>query len=392
MINRRIKNIKPSATLAVKAAATKLKAEGKKIYDLSCGEPDIDTPEYIKLAAYEAMKNGKTKYTDVAGILELREALAKKFKNDNSISCDAGSVVVTNGGKQAIYTALDVTLEEGDEVIISTPYWVSYPPMVEMCHGTPVIVECSADEGYKLTPKALEKSITPKTKMLIINSPSNPTGAMYTKDEMSALAKVLEKKNILILSDEVYEKIVYGNVPFNSFLQAAPQLADRTITINAFSKSYSMTGWRVGYATGPKEIISAMGKHVSQVTSNVNTPSQYAAIAALNGPESFFKTMNDNFLRRLDMAISLINGCKRLSIPVKPQGAFYLPVRIDPLINEKLVTGSTQFTTILMEKTGVAGVPGIEFGDDGMFRIATATSDEILKEGVTRICELASSL
>lgn len=391
-LNSRIQQIKPSATLAVKAKATELKRQGREVIDLSCGEPDIDTPEHIKEAMCDALRKGKTKYTDVAGILELRSALSNKFKNENQIDADPSSVVITNGGKQALYELFDVILNEGDEVIVPAPYWVSYPPMIEMCRGNSVIVRCGIDTDYKITPEALERALAPTTKAIILNSPSNPTGMGYSAEELKALGEVLKRHHALIISDEVYEKVVFKGYKFTSFAAANPDLAERTITINAFSKSFSMTGWRVGYATGPKAIIQSMAKHQSQTTSNINTPAQYAAIAALEGPTEFLKEAVENFERRTDVALHLVKDAKGIDVPKRPDGAFYLFLRLDELKEKGLISGSTEFATQLMEKAGVAVVPGIEFGDDGAVRISTAASDETVKNGVQKICEFAESL
>lgn len=393
VLNKRIQKIQPSATLAVKAAANKLIAQGKKIYNLATGEPDIDTPQFIKDACITALNDGNTKYTDVPGIIELREALAEKFTKENEITTSASEVIVTNGGKQALYAAMDVILEDGDEVIIPAPYWVSYPQMVEMCHGVSVIVKCGVKDNYKLTPEALENAITPKTKMLILNSPSNPTGVMYSKEEMIALGEVIKAHNIFVLSDEVYEKITFGDVEFISFANAVPALKDKTITINAFSKAFSMTGWRIGYATATKEIVSAMNKHQSQITSNISSFSQYGALAAIrSNSDEFFKEMSKNFKKRFELCYSISKESNLLDVPVKPDGAFYLFLRIDKLIETGKIKNSTEFSTLVMEKAGVATVPGVEFGDDGAIRLATATSEEILKSGMSSIVEFVNGL
>jgi len=392
LLNTRITKIKPSATLAVKAAANARKAAEKDVFDLSTGEPDFDTPESVKEAAFKAIRSGKTKYTEVGGIPELRSALAEKLTNENGIPTAVDSVIVTNGGKQAIYEAFDVTLEPGDEVIVPAPFWVSYPPMVEMCSGVPVIVNCSEESDYKITPEQLRAALTPKTRMVILNSPSNPTGMAYTEQEFQALGEVLKGSEALIMSDEVYEKVLFSGSRLISFAKAVPELAARTITINAFSKSYSMTGWRVGFATGPKEIIQAMIKHQSQTTSNVKTAGQYAGVAALKEPAEFFTKMAEAFERRVLMAMDIIATSPYLSVRKRPDGAFYLFVRIDKVIQAGTISGSTQFAGRLMEETGVAAVPGVEFGDDGAIRLAVATSEQIIQEACQRLCQFTAGL
>lgn len=387
-VNSRLKRVKPSETLAVKARAAELIAQGRSIIDLSTGEPDIDTPQHIKDAASDALKRGKTKYTAVPGIPELRSAIAKKLTDENGLHVDANSVIVTNGGKQAIYSFFDCVLEPGDEVVIIAPYWVSYPAMVELCGGKPVVVTTRAEDGFKISPQALAGVMTSRTRCVIVNSPSNPTGVTYSKQELAALGAVIATSNALILSDEVYEKIVFGDFQFSSFVQACPALESRTVTVNAFSKSYSMTGWRVGYAAGPKEIIAAMGRHQSQTTSNVCTASQYGALAALNGSHDFIKAMLINFERRFAVAIETLNTTPGLRIHRRPEGAFYLFVDASRFFADKLVPGvnnSAGLANYLLEAAGVAVVPGEAFGDDRSFRISVAASDENVREGVRRI-------
>lgn len=387
-LNKIIKALKPSATLAVKAKAMELKAQGKDIIDFSTGEPDFDTPQFIKDAALKAMNEGKTKYTEVPGIKPLREAIAKKFSDQNGIPTKAENVIVTNGGKQAIHEIFQVMLEPGDEILVISPYWVSYPDMALLAGATSKIIQTKPENGYKLTPAELRNSITSKSKILILNSPSNPTGAAYTKEELKNLGTVISESNLFVLSDEVYEKVVYGNFAFTSFAAACPELIDRTITVNAFSKAYSMTGWRVGYATGPAEVIKSMSKFQSQTTSNVNSVSQWAALAALQGPQDFFADMNKAFWARIQLAVDIIEKTPGLSIACLPEGAFYLFIRIDEIIGQgKRFKGSVDFCNFILEQAGVAAVPGIEFGDDGAFRISVATSTEILNKGLSRIQE-----
>lgn len=384
--NKLIKQLKPSATLAIKAKSLELKAQGKDIVSLSAGEPDFDTPDHIKAGAIKAMEAGKTKYTAVPGIPELRSAIAKKISKENSIPCEANNVIVSNGGKQAIYEALQVCLEPGDEVLVVSPYWVSYPDMVTLVGATPKVINTTADNSYKLQAEDLKNAISDKTKMLILNSPSNPTGAAYSKEELQALGAVIKDSNILVISDEVYEKITYGNFKFHSLAAAVPEIAENVITINAFSKAYSMTGWRVGYAIANTEIISAMSKLQSQTTSNVNTIAQYAALSALEGPQDFFKDMNKKFWDRMQKAIEMIEAIPGLSIASVPEGAFYLFIRIDELIeNDARFSGSEDFCAFLLETVGVAVVPGIAFGDDKAFRISVSLDDETIVSGLSRI-------
>ncbi len=392
LTNKKINSINESATLAVKTKANELKAKGREILDLGCGEPDIDTPEHIKEAARTALAQGKTKYTAVAGIPELREGIAKKFTEYNGIPTKASNVVITNGGKQAIYAAFDTTLEPGDEVIVPAPYWVSYTDIVTLASGRPVVLKTKPENGYKLTPAELKAALTPKTKWFIMNSPSNPTGAAYSEAEQRALADVLTPTSAMILSDEVYERVTFGEFKAVSFAKAAPSLASRTLTVNAFSKSYSMTGWRVGYATGPTEIIAAMIKHQGQSTSNVCSISQYAALAALHGSHDFIPQMNRNFERRIDMVIGMIEKSKGLTVASKPEGAFYLFVRIDALLKSGKVSGSADFSTKLLDKMGVAVVPGAPFGDDAAFRLSVSGPENELKLAVQKIVELVDSM
>ena len=393
--NARAGRLKPSETLAVKARANELKAQGVNVIDLSCGEPDIDTPEHIKEGARKALKDGKTKYTDVTGIKELREAIANKLKKENGIDGDATTVIVTNGGKQALEQVFEVMLEPSDEVVIPAPYWVSYIPMVELPGGKPVIARSRPENGFKLTPAELEKALTPKTKAVIINSPSNPTGAAYTQAELSALGKVIAKSNALVVSDEIYEKVTYGNFKFVSSVQAMPELKDRIITVNGFSKAYSMTGWRLGYATGPKDIISAMGRYQSQTTSNVCSIAQYAALAAFDGSHDFLPKMVQSFDNRINMALGIIEQIPGLRVMCKPEGAFYLFIRFEELAKAKSVPqtkSSAAFVNYILETAGVAAVPGEAFGDDFAFRISVAASDDSIKAGLEKIADAVAKL
>lgn len=388
-INEKIKVIKPSATLAVKTKVNQLKAQGHKVVNFGPGEPDIDTPEHIKLACENALKAGKTKYTDVAGIAELREAVAQKLTNDNGVACKAANVIINAGGKQALHSLFDVTLNPNDEVVIFSPYWVSYPELVALCGGKPVIVNGDVKNQYKVTPTQLQAALTQRTKFVIFNSPSNPAGVGYTESEQKALGAVIAKSNSLVVSDEIYEKIVYDDFKFCSFAKACPELAGRTVTVNSLSKTYSMTGWRVGYATGPQEIISAMITHQGQTVTNVTSFAQYGALAAITGPQDFLKPMIASFDRRIGIAQKFIASCPGLSLACKPQGAFYLFIRIDDLIGCKhvggVIKGSNDFANFLLDQAKVAVVAGEAFGDDRAFRISAAVSDAEVEEGMSKI-------
>ena len=389
--------VKPSPTIAVTTKAAELKAAGKDVIGLGAGEPDFDTPQNIKDAAIAAIQSGKTKYTAVDGIPELKKAICAKFKRDNDLTYTPAQVTVGTGGKQVLYNALVATLNEGDEVVIPAPYWVSYPDMVLLAGGTPVIAEASSQTGYKLTPDQLEAAITPKTKWLIFNSPSNPTGAGYTWDELKALTDVLMRHpHVWVMSDDMYEHLVYDDFKFCTPAQVEPALYDRTLTVNGVSKAYAMTGWRIGYAAGPVSLIKAMGKVQSQSTSNPCSVSQYAAVEALNGPQDYIAENNKLFQRRRDLVVSMLNACEGVTCPV-PEGAFYVYPTIAGCIG-KTSAGGTKivddeaFATALLEETGVAVVFGAAFGLSPAFRVSYATSDEALKEACTRIQTFCAGL
>ena len=384
ILNSRIAHLKPSATLKVKTLATELKAQGRTIVDLSAGEPDIDTPEHIKEAANQALRDGCTKYTPVPGEKPLRERIAQKLTEENGIETSFDEVIVTNGGKQALHEIFQVSLEPGDEVIITAPYWVSYPPMVEIAGGKPVIVESSYNNSYKLTPAQLEEAMSEATKFVVINSPSNPTGAGYSRDELRALGEVIAKYDAYVVSDEVYEKITYGDYEFVSFAAAVPELKDRTVTVNAFSKTYSMTGWRLGYAAGPKELIGGMSKFQSQTTSNVCAAAQRAGIAALDGPHDFLTGLVGDYMTRMKAALGYVEEIPGLSVATMPEGAFYLFVRINELVTQSQglkFSGSVDFSEFLLDKAGVAVVPGAAFGDDMAVRVSVSSSLENIENG-----------
>jgi aspartate aminotransferase len=399
-INRRFKSLAPSATLAVKQKATELKALGRSIIDLSTGEPDIDTPDHIKEAALQAMSQGKTKYTAVPGIPELRKELATYYSKQHQVTYTDANTIVCNGGKQAIYQFLSVVLEQGDEVIVPAPYWVSYPPMVELAGGVPRVVSTKATDRYLMTPELLEKSLNPRTRVVILNSPSNPTGMGYSREHLSALGEVLRDAikqgkvgdHLLILSDEVYEKLTFSHFSFCSVSSVLPDLQDRLVTVSACSKTFSMTGWRVGWALGPTPLISAMSKYQSQTTSNVCSIAQYAGLAALRGPLDFLDGMIASFARRTELARANIAKIPGLSLHHAPDGAFYLFPRIDELCESGKVKDSVDFASRLLELAGVAIVPGTPFGDDRAFRMSTASSDENIAEGLRRLAEATARI
>ncbi len=394
IISNSLKRIKPSPTLAVSQKARELKAAGKDVIGLGAGEPDFDTPENIKKAAIEAISRGDTKYTAVDGTPALKKAIVNKFKRENNLEYSTGEITVGTGGKQVIYNTFMATLNKGDEVIVPAPYWVSYPDMILLAGGKPKIVKCSESDSFKLTPKNLKKAITKKTKWLILNSPSNPTGAGYTKDEIENLSKILIKhKKVHILSDDIYEHIKYDNFSFFTIAQIS-KLKDRTLTMNGVSKSYAMTGWRIGYAAGPKEIIKAIGKIQSQSTSNPSSVSQAAAVEALNGTQDFIKERSDAFKERRDFVVNSLNNIKGIScFCLKPNGAFYVFPSCKKLLGKKTkLKTDTEFVKKLLEKANVAVVQGSAFGLDGYFRISYATSMEKLKIAMQRIKSFCENL
>ena len=397
MISNRVNNIKPSLTIAVNIKAQELKRAGRDIIVLAAGEPDFDTPDNVKNAAYDAIKKGFTKYVPGKGTPELQEAIIQKFKTDNNLEYSNENITVGCGGKHIIYNAFSATLNEGDEVLIPAPYWVSYPDMVILNDGKPVTIKCSEESGFKLTPEDLEKNITPKTKWLMLNSPSNPTGSMYSREELAELGKILEKHDhVYILSDDIYEKIVYEGNNFSTIAEVCPNLKDRTLTMNGLSKSYCMTGWRVGYAAGPKNVIAAMNKVQSQNISSTSSISMAASVEALNGDQLFIASNNESFLRRRDLVVKNLNETPGISCRV-PEGAFYVFPSCKGLLGKttpqgKLLSSDGDFMDYLLEEAGVAGVQGSAFGLDGFFRISYATSDAILKDACARIKLACSKL
>jgi len=367
--------------MAITALAAQLKREGKDVIGFSAGEPDFDTPQVIKDAAIEAINSGFTKYTAVDGIVELKEAIVDKLKRDNGLNYSIDQVIVSNGAKQSLFNLFQATIDPGDEVIIPAPYWVTYPELVKYCGGTPVVIETNDDTSFKITPKQLENAITKKTKMLIITSPSNPTGAVYTKEELKAIADVLKGTDILVASDEMYEKLVFDDTKFVASASIGDDMSNRTITINGLSKSVAMTGWRFGYcACSDKGLIKAMKKLQSQSTSNINSITQMAAIKGLDGSaDADIEMMRQIYEKRCKEATELFNAIDGLSV-VKPKGAFYLFVN-----HKEIEKDSMKFAKAMLESVGVAVVPGAGFGSDGYFRFSFATDMDTIKEGIERI-------
>jgi aspartate aminotransferase len=382
--------VKPSPTIAVTNKARELAAAGRDVIGLGAGEPDFDTPEHIREAAKRAIDAGHTRYTAVDGIPELKRAICAKFARENGLSYTPAQISVGTGGKQVLYNALMATLNPGDEVIVPAPYWVSYPDMVQLAGGTPVFVECPFESGFKMTPAALEAAITPRTKWLIFNSPSNPTGAAYTAAELKGLTDVLMRHpHVWVMADDMYEHLVFDDFVFATPAQVQPGLYERTLTVNGVSKAYAMTGWRIGYAGGPAHLIKAMGVIQSQSTSNPASVSQWAAVAALDGPQDFLPAFRAAFQRRRDLVVAGLNACPGIHCP-KPEGAFYVYPSIAGCMG-KTSGGGTRidsdevFATALLEETGVAVVFGAAFGLSPAFRISYATADAVLEEACRRI-------
>ncbi|AWB23526.1 pyridoxal phosphate-dependent aminotransferase [Methylobacterium currus] len=392
-----LSRVKPSATIVMTQKARDLKAQGRDVISLSVGEPDFDTPEHIKQAAIEAIRRGETKYPPVSGIVPLREAIAKKFKRENGLDYKPSQTIVGTGGKQVIYNALLATLNPGDEVVIPRPYWVSYPEMVGLCGGTPVFAETTMETNFKLQPEELERAITSKTKWVILNSPSNPSGAAYSHAEMKALTDVLVRHpHVWVLTDDMYEHLVYGDFTFVTPAQVEPALYDRTLTMNGVSKSYAMTGWRIGYAAGPEPLIKAMDFVQGQQTSGAATISQWAAVAALDGPQDHLAQFRAAFQTRRDLVVSMLNQTNGLRCPT-PEGAFYVYPSCAELIGKrtpegKVIETDEDFVTELLMAEGVASVHGSAFGLGPNLRISYATSNQLLEEACSRIQRFCGSL
>ncbi|WP_274628056.1 pyridoxal phosphate-dependent aminotransferase [Arvimicrobium flavum] len=392
-----LSRVKPSATIAVTQKARELKAKGRDVIGLGAGEPDFDTPDNIKNAAIEAIRRGETKYPPVSGIAPLREAIAQKFKRENNLDYKPEQTIVATGGKQILFNAFMATMNPGDEVIIPRPYWVSYPEMVAICGGTPVYAETSIANGFKLTAEALEKAITPKTKWLVMNSPSNPSGAAYTQAELRAIADVLLRHpHVWTLTDDMYEHLTYGDFVFKTLAEVEPALYDRTLTMNGVSKAYAMTGWRIGYAAGPLPLIKAMDMIQGQQTSGACTIAQWASVEALNGPQDFITRNKAIFQARRDLVVSMLNQAKGISCPT-PEGAFYVYPSCAGVIGRetqagKVIETDEDFVSELLEAEGVAVVHGSAFGLGPNFRISYATSEALLEEACIRIQRFTASL
>ncbi|HIG22564.1 MAG TPA: pyridoxal phosphate-dependent aminotransferase [Henriciella marina] len=396
-LSRAVERVQPSATIAVTTKANEMKRQGIDVIGLGAGEPDFDTPEHVKEAAIKAINDGKTKYTPADGIPELKEAICAKFKRDNGLEYTPAQINVSPGGKAVLYNAFMATLNPGDEVIVPAPYWVSYPEMARLAGGDPVFVQCGPNSNYKLSPEALEQVITPNTKWLVLNSPSNPTGAAYTKDELRALADVLLKHpHVWVMTDDMYEHLVYDDFKYFTIAQVEPKLYDRTLTVNGVSKAYAMTGWRIGYAGGPEKLIATMRKIMSQSTSNPCSISQWASVAALNGDHSFLAERNEVFKSRRDMVVNALNDCEGLSCAT-PEGAFYVYPSCAGVIGKSspkgaLISSDKDFATALLEEEQVAVVFGEAFGLSPAFRISYATSTEALEEAMKRIKRFCAAL
>ena len=389
-ISDSLNRIKPSATMVITAKAIQLKREGKKVIGLSSGEPDFDTPQHVKQAAIDAINSGYTKYTNIEGIPELRQSIVEKFKKDNDLNYDVSNVIVGTGGKQILFNALMSSLNKDDEVIIPAPYWVSYPDMTLLADGKPIFVDCSSETNFKLTGEALDKVITKNSKWLILNSPSNPTGSCYSLSELEEIANVVRKhENLYVMTDDIYEYIVYDNFKFYTLAQVAPDLKHRILTVNGVSKSYCMTGWRIGYAAGPSLLIKAMIKIQGQSTSNPSSISQYAALAGISGSKEFLDPCLKAFDERRHFVVDKLNSINGISC-ILPEGAFYAYPNVSGLIgkktqNGKILNNDAEIVEWLLESAEVAAVPGVAFGLEPYFRVSYATSLEVLKEAMNRI-------
>lgn len=391
-LSDRINAIQPSPTLAVTQKANELRQQGKDVIGLGVGEPDFDTPDFIKEAAIQAIRDGKTKYTAVDGIDELKDAVIKKLERDNNLSYERKEIIVSAGGKHSIFNLLSAWLNPGDEVIIPAPYWVSYPDMTKLVGAEPVIVKAGIDQRFKITPEQLREALTDKTRLMFINSPSNPAGTAYTADELKALAEVLrDYPKVLIATDDMYEHILWSDSAFANLPMVAPDLKDRTVILTGVSKAYAMTGWRIGYAAGPKPIIAAMKKMQSQSTSNPTSISQYAAAAALNGDQSCIDTMVSAFKERHDYLVDSLNSIDGVNC-VPGDGTFYAFAQVDGLMAKAKVSNDVELCEKLLTEANVALVPGSAFGTDGYCRLSFATSMDVLKEAVKRIKDFSESL
>ena len=386
-LSNRIQRIGASATMTITQKAREMKRAGRDVISLSAGEPDFDTPNHICEAAISAMAQGQTRYTNVDGIPELKSAIIRKFKRDNHLNVEESQINISPGGKAVIFNALAVTLSAGDEVIIPAPCWVSYPAMVKLCDAKPVIIPCTKATGFKLSAEALEKHITPQTKWVLLNSPSNPTGAAYSRDELDLLAQVLRQNpHVMVLSDDIYEHLIYDDFQFATLASIAPDIADRVLTMNGVSKAYAMTGWRIGYAAGPDWLIKSMSKYMGQTTSNPSSISQWAALAALDGPQDFLDNWRSTYQTRRNRLVGGLNEIKGMNCLIPP-GAFYAFVDISALTNN-----DAEFALRLLEKTGVATVPGSAFHSEGHIRLSYATSMDQIEAALDRINKFVKAL
>ena len=385
LISRRVQRVKPSPTMAVTARAAKLKAEGRDIINLGAGEPDFDTPAHIAAAGSEAIRTGFTRYTDVGGIAELKDAIIGKFARDNGLSFDRSQILVSTGAKQTIYNLCMAVLDPGDEAIIPSPYWVSYPDMVMLADGQPVTPDAGAAQGYKITPRQLAAAITPKTRLLLLNSPCNPTGAAYTSAELRALGEVLiDHPRVIIGTDDIYEHVYWGEEPFRSLVTVVPELYARTVTINGCSKAYAMTGWRIGYCGGPKEIVTAMATIQGQSTSNASSIAQKAAVAALNGDQTCVAQMNESFRKRHDLVVAGLNALSGVTC-LRGAGTFYAFANVTGAMAALGMHDDGQFCEFLLEEANVAVVAGSGFGAPGHMRISFATSTTLLEKSLQQM-------
>lgn len=396
-VSKKVAGIAPSLTLAISAKANELKAAGERVINFGVGEPDFNTPEHIIQAAKDALDAGYTKYVAAAGLPALKKAICKKLKNDNNLDYEPSQIVVSNGGKHALFNALYAIVEEGDEVIIPVPFWLSYPELVKICGGVPVYVHTTRASAYKMSPEQLEAAITPKTKALIFNSPSNPTGAVYTEEEIKKIAHVCEKHGIIVISDEIYEKLVYGGQKHYSIAQASPEMKELTIVVNGVSKSYAMTGWRLGYLAAPAAVAKAVGSFQSHTTSNVNTMTQYAAIAALEGDTAPLNKMLAAFAERRLKMLEMLEDFKKYGISyVKPDGAFYVMLVCDHFYGKNYkgreIKGSMDVADLLLTEEKVAVTPSVCFGDDTSIRLSYALSLEDMVEGLNKIADFFAQI
>ncbi|OAA82798.1 pyridoxal phosphate-dependent aminotransferase [Clostridium ljungdahlii] len=395
ILSKKAEKIQPSITLAITAEAKRMKSEGIDVIGFGAGEPDFNTPENIQEAAIESMKKGCTKYTPASGISELKEAIVKKFKKDNELSYNTNQIIISTGAKQCLSNTFLATLNPGDEVIIPTPYWVSYPELVKLSDGVPVFADTKEEDGFKYTLETLEKAYTKNTKMILLNSPNNPTGTIYSKEELEIIANFAKEKDLFILSDEIYEKLIYGTNGHISIASLSEDAYNRTIVINGVSKTYAMTGWRIGYAAANKNIIKVMSNVQSHTTGNPNSIAQYAAVAALNGKDTQIKSMVSEFKNRRDCMVSKIDKMKNVSC-LNPEGAFYVMLNISNLLGKTIdgvvINNSLEFSQKLLEKEKVAVIPGLGFGLDGYIRLSYATSMENIQNGMDRIDKFISQL